>query len=211
MRTLARAGPRYHRAMAADDDGVPREDFEAAVRFVADGAMRASHRAARVEALLRSVVRALVEAGQLDVAAFERNLTERPPRPPGAEGAPARAAIELGPAEDKYAAASPPDLDCAALIPLCRARCCALVFALGPQDLEEGRVAWSYARPYRIAHGPDRRCVHQDREAGGCTIHEHRPGVCRRYDCREDERIWLDFERRIPAPHDELLPLGRRR
>ncbi|HWO20614.1 MAG TPA: hypothetical protein VNO30_17715 [Kofleriaceae bacterium] len=68
----------------ADDDAqVPREDFEAAVRFVADGAMRAAHRAARVEALLRAVVRALVEAGQLDVAAFERNLIERRrPAPP---------------------------------------------------------------------------------------------------------------------------------
>jgi hypothetical protein len=67
--------------VSAADDDVPREDFEAAVRFVADGAMRSSHRAARVEALLRSVVRALVEAGQLDVAAFERNLMQRPARP----------------------------------------------------------------------------------------------------------------------------------
>jgi hypothetical protein len=68
---------RYHRWMAADDE-VTREDFEAAVRFVADGAMRAAHRAARVEALLRAVVRALAEAGQLDPDAFERNLA-RPP------------------------------------------------------------------------------------------------------------------------------------
>ena len=68
---------------ADDDDGVPREDFEAAVRFVADGAMRAAHRAVRVEALLRAVVRALVEAGQLDVAAFERSLMQRrSPAPP---------------------------------------------------------------------------------------------------------------------------------
>jgi hypothetical protein len=24
--------------------------------------------------------------------------------------------------------------------------------------------------------------------------------MCRGYDCREDRRIWLDFEKRIPAP-----------
>jgi len=58
----------------ADDDEVTREELEGAIRFVADGAMRARLRATRVEALLRSVVRALAEAGQLDLDAFERNL-----------------------------------------------------------------------------------------------------------------------------------------
>jgi hypothetical protein len=24
--------------------------------------------------------------------------------------------------------------------------------------------------------------------------------VCRKYDCRHDQRIWIDFEARIPAP-----------
>jgi hypothetical protein len=55
-------------------DEVRREDFEAAVRTLADGAMRSSQRAARVEALLRSVVRALVESRVVDLDAFERNL-----------------------------------------------------------------------------------------------------------------------------------------
>jgi hypothetical protein len=59
--------------MPADDE-VTREDFEGAVRFVADAAMRSQHRAARIEALLRSVVRALAEAGQLELDAFERDL-----------------------------------------------------------------------------------------------------------------------------------------
>jgi Fe-S-cluster containining protein len=193
-----------------DDGAVPRGDFESAVRFVADGGMQAAHRARRIEAVLRSVVRALAEAGQLDLDAFERNLQQ--PAPPPA-GKPARIAIEVGAPVDKYTVASPQDLDCAALIPLCGARCCTLTFALGPQDLDEGRVAWSYARPYQIARGPDHRCVHQDRESGGCTIYEHRPAVCRGYDCRTDKRIWEDFEKRIPArqpPDDPVLPLGRR-
>lgn len=58
----------------ARDREVSREDFEAALRFLADGGMRASHRAARVETLLRSIVQALVESRTLDVDAFERNL-----------------------------------------------------------------------------------------------------------------------------------------
>ena len=58
----------------ARDAEVSRQDFEAAIRFVADGGMRTSHRAARVEALLRAVVQALVESRTLDLDAFERNL-----------------------------------------------------------------------------------------------------------------------------------------
>lgn len=27
-----------------------------------------------------------------------------------------------------------------------------------------------------------------------CTIREHRPLPCRGYDCRKDQRIWLDYE-----------------
>jgi hypothetical protein len=31
-------------------------------------------------------------------------------------------------------------------------------------------------------------------------VYEHRPAICRTYDCRKDPRIWIDFEKRIPAP-----------
>jgi Fe-S-cluster containining protein len=184
---------------------VPREDFGAAVRFVADGAMHGTHRAARVEGLLRAVVRALAESGQLDIDAFERHLKQPPPRPKD------RAALELGAPVDKYTVSPPPDLDCAALIPICGARCCMLTFSLGSPDLEESRLAWSYEQPYRIAaSAADHRCVHQDRATGGCTVYEHRPAICRSYDCRTDARIWQDFERRIPAPLEAVLPARRK-
>ena len=44
-----------------------------------------------------------------------------------------------------------------------------------------------------------------------CQVHAYRPYVCRAYDCRNDKRIWLDFDQMIPAP-DEPGPdnsLGR--
>jgi hypothetical protein len=185
------------------DADVDREDFEEGVRHVADTAMRSSLRAMRVESLLRAVVRALAERGELDVDAFERALGQPPGQPAGA--AP-RLAVALGKPIDKYAVASPPDLDCAALFPVCQARCCMLVFPLTPQDLDEGRLAWRYHQPYEIAHAADERCVHQDRATGGCTVYEQRPAICRHYDCRQDPRIWLDFERRIPAPLDAVRP-----
>jgi Fe-S-cluster containining protein len=103
---------------------------------------------------------------------------------------------------DKYAI--PPDtlpqIDCENRIPLCHAACCAMRFALSAQDLEEGVMRWDLSQPYVNRLGPDKRCVHQDRGSLGCTIYEHRPGVCRLYDCRKDARIWRDFEKRIINP-----------
>jgi hypothetical protein len=31
-------------------------------------------------------------------------------------------------------------------------------------------------------------------------VHEHRPVPCRAYDCRKDNKIWLDFEKKIINP-----------
>src|SRR5579875_775272 len=103
---------------------------------------------------------------------------------------------------DKYAI--PPDslpkIDCAARYHLCHAACCALIFPLTIQDLEEGVVRWEYGRPYMIRHGSDDRCVHQDRETYACTVYHNRPATCRTYDCRHDKRIWEDFDKGIINP-----------
>ncbi|HVV86838.1 MAG TPA: YkgJ family cysteine cluster protein [Kofleriaceae bacterium] len=107
--------------------------------------------------------------------------------------------LQFGELVDKYAM---PPLDgppCGELIPICGARCCTFDFALTPQDLDEGVIAWDRDRPYLIRHGDDGACVHQDRATGFCGAYEHRPAICRRYDCREDPRIWADYEARILA------------
>lgn len=100
---------------------------------------------------------------------------------------------------DKYAVPCP-DIPCAELLPLCKARCCTLVFALSTQDLDEGIVRWEYGRPYRNQRRPDTYCVHNQPGTFGCQVYEHRPAPCRSFDCRNDRRIWLDYEQRIPAP-----------
>lgn len=104
----------------------------------------------------------------------------------------------LGDGTDKYAVSSPA-IDCAARFHLCRARCCTLRFALSPQDLDEGIVRWDYARPYLNARRPDGYCIHCHPHTGACGVYAHRPAPCRTYDCRNDRRIWRDFEARIPA------------
>jgi Fe-S-cluster containining protein len=97
------------------------------------------------------------------------------------------------------------EIDCANRLHLCKAACCRLRFALSHQDVEEGIVQWEFAHPYFIAQDKDGYCNHLDRSCMNCTIHENRPVPCRAYDCRNDSRIWANFDERIVS--DELEKL----
>lgn len=101
---------------------------------------------------------------------------------------------------DKYAPPVEPKIDCADRVGLCKAACCKMVFPLSRQDVEEAVVRWDLGRPFVIAKGADGYCQHLDRGAHRCTVHAQRPLPCRVYDCRQDRRIWLDFDRRIVNP-----------
>lgn len=108
--------------------------------------------------------------------------------------------ILLDRAVDKYEVEAA-DVPCAELLSLCHARCCTYDFALSTQDLDEGIIRWDYGQPYRIRQrASDHTCVHCDPDSRRCTVHEARPRTCRSYDCRDDPRVWLDYERRVPAP-----------
>lgn len=104
------------------------------------------------------------------------------------------------PEQDKYAFADGAEIDCTSRIHLCKAACCRLPFALSQQDVREGIVFWNLGQPYLIEHGKDGYCTHMERDTCVCTIYEQRPVPCRGFDCREDQRIWLDFDRQIPNP-----------
>lgn len=111
----------------------------------------------------------------------------------------------LGPCQvDKYQEPSPP-VPCQELLPICHGCCCRLHFPLSTQDLNECVTRWDYIRPYLILQRKsDGRCAHNQPEDGRCGIYEHRPAPCRIYDCREDSRIWTDFEKRILAPEHAI-------
>ncbi|HEY5926915.1 MAG TPA: hypothetical protein VIV11_34750 [Kofleriaceae bacterium] len=105
---------------------------------------------------------------------------------------------------------SGPDIPCAELLHLCKARCCKMSFPLSTVDLDEGIIRWDYGQPYMIRQrASDGYCVHNTPDTLGCTVHAQRPLVCRRYDCREDTRVWIDYEQRIPAPLDTRERDGR--
>lgn len=110
-----------------------------------------------------------------------------------------RTVVRLATFRDKYAVPSA-DIDCAARIPLCGARCCSFDVTLSAQDVAERVVPFDLHQPYALPRDPEtKRCVCMD-DAGACTVYAQRPGACRAYDCRQDPRVWIDFEARIPAP-----------
>jgi Fe-S-cluster containining protein len=79
-------------------------------------------------------------------------------------------------------------------MPICNAVCCKLHFALSQGEVESGKVKWDLGQPYYIRHETNGFCSHNDRQTGGCSIYADRPGVCRKYSCANDERIWKDFD-----------------
>lgn len=110
-----------------------------------------------------------------------------------------RSTVRLAMFRDKYAVPSA-DIDCAARIPLCGARCCTFDVTLSAQDVAERSLPFAVDQPYMLPREPATgRCVCMD-GGGACTVYVQRPGACRAYDCRGDARVWIDFDARIPAP-----------
>jgi hypothetical protein len=105
------------------------------------------------------------------------------------------------PEEDKYSFQEEVKIDCENRVHLCKATCCRLRFALSKQDVHEGIIKWDLGHPYMIAHDKNDYCTHMERGTCRCTVRENRPVPCRGYDCRNDKRIWLDFENKIVNPN----------
>ena len=179
----------------------PRDEFERGLRFahimLTVNQSQGREAIAAVAALSELLVRkGVVEEAELDAARDSaRDQLAAMPQP----------RVRLAEMGDKYAAGTAVEIDCASRIPLCQARCCTFAFYLTAQDLDEGVARWDYGNPYWIRQRADGYCVHCDPASRACGIHARRPHVCRTYDCRNDPRVWIDFDRRIPAPMPEPL------
>ncbi len=84
-------------------------------------------------------------------------------------------------------------VNCQERLPICKAICCKLSFALTAQEVEAGNVRWDLGMPYHIRHEASGFCTHLRDDPRGCGVYQHRPAICRRYSCAGDERIWKDF------------------
>jgi len=187
----------------ADEDGV-RGDLDDGLRFLHFMGMQTKHDLLDLTSRFYALLEDLVSRRQLDLVAFDARRARL--RAQEEERALTRAHVAVSPAPDKYALGELPQIDCAARMPLCKARCCTLSFPLSFQDLDERVVQWDYKVPYKIRLRDDGYCTHCDATTGACGVYAQRPATCRVYDCRQDTRIWLDFERRIPAPVEAVAP-----
>jgi Fe-S-cluster containining protein len=109
---------------------------------------------------------------------------------------------------DKYAFRGEAHIDCGNRVHICKAACCRMWFPLSRQDINEGVLRWDLRFPYVIARDAEGYCKHLERATGRCTVYQNRPIPCRAFDCRTDQRIWLDFENQVINPDLEEIFQG---
>jgi Fe-S-cluster containining protein len=101
-------------------------------------------------------------------------------------------------------------VDCDARMHVCHAVCCKLKFPLNTEEVESGVVKWDIGHPYIIRQESTGSCTHNDTGTGRCGIYTERPGICRRYSCAGDTRIWKDFDNMVLNDEWISAHLGRR-
>jgi len=151
-------------------------------------------------ATLRALVDLLIDEGLIDREAYaaRRLQSSEQLRREYVERGMAVAMQEFG--VSKYEFKGGAEIDCASRLHLCKAACCRLPFALSKEDVQEGIVQWDLGQPYLNQRSADGYCTHLDKNSGCCTAYANRPIPCRGYDCRNDKRIWLDFENAVVNP-----------
>jgi Fe-S-cluster containining protein len=174
------------------------DNLDASLRFLHVMGMQVRHELFDMSTRVLALIEQLIASGQVDPRALDVRREEVVARE--RERVKDQAHVQIGPDVDKYKLPATAEIDCDARIPLCHARCCTFAFPLSVQDINERVVEWEYFRPYQIRRKADGYCQHNQDGTRRCQIYAQRPAVCRSYDCRGDKRIWIDFDRRIPAP-----------
>lgn len=180
-----------------------RSDLKGGLEFLHTLGMQTRFDLVEMTAGVQSLTEELVASGLINLRRLEQR--KRVIRKREIERFEEQVYVRTESTPDKYAITETPDIPCAELIPLCKARCCILQFPLSLQDVTEGVVEWELGAPYMNKKGEDGYCVHCDGAAGGCDVYTNRPSICRTYSCKDDKRVWLDYDKRIPAPMDDLL------
>ena len=153
---------------------------------LADQACRANESEALVNGLVDLLVkRGLVETEEL-TAAVEAAQAEA-----AEEGRLATVGVAIR--IDGEDAAVNVEVNCEERLPICKAVCCRLHFALSAEEIESGPMKWDLGRPYFNRRNEDGYC-HQIDGQLACSVYNERPPVCRRYNCAGDSRIWKDFD-----------------
>ena len=151
-----------------------------------------AERANTTEALVNGLIDVLIQDGVIEADRL-RQAAEAVQDETAAAGNLATVGVAIRIDGDE--ADEPPAIvDCAARLPICQAACCRMRFALSAHEIESGPVKWDLGRPYFNRRGPDGYCHQCDSGTHACGVYDERPGVCRRYSCAGDGRIWKDFD-----------------
>jgi Putative zinc- or iron-chelating domain len=184
---------------AANGGGLPEREIRLGLMYAHDRANANTTELEQAVATIEALVELLVEAG-LEPERIEEakaRATERVRRRFTERGmAVIRQDFDVPKREFEGGA----EIDCEARVHLCKAACCRLLVGLSGEDIREGILRWDTGNPYALDRGEDGWCVHMERGSCRCTVYDARPIPCRGFDCREDKRIWLDFEGRVPNP-----------
>gem|GEM_PF-393876 len=188
------------RSGAPVETGYPRREIARGFRYAHFRANANTSELLKVASAINATLEMLYEKGLIGAEELERRREREAARLREEYSRRAMGVTYDASEQDKYKFEATVEIDCENRVHLCKASCCKLRFSLSAQDVEEGLIRWDLANPYVIAQGADNYCQHLDRKSLNCTAHACRPITCRGYDCREDTRIWLDFERMIVNP-----------
>lgn len=172
--------------------------LEALEQQAVEGAMhthsvhsRLADRIHTLESMLYGLVDLLVDkqlVGESDLTTFAARVAETIEQ--RGERAHGGVALRIDPPGEQNVTT----VNCAERMPICKAICCRLSFPLTADEVQQGQLKWDLGQPYFMRHDERGACVHQDRSSGSCGVYTDRPGVCRRYSCANDKRIWKDFD-----------------
>jgi Fe-S-cluster containining protein len=183
------------KADRSDDTSDMQSQMERASLFTHTALSDAFARLGQTQVVVQALVSLLVEAGVVTEEKLDAGLVDSRQKL-SEQGVLAGPGVAMRVDDDSIAATTVP-VDCAARIHVCHAACCKLNFALSVKEVEAGHAKWDLGRPYFVRQGEDHYCSHMDRQTHGCGIYNNRPGVCRKYSCANDARIWKDFDRMI--------------
>jgi hypothetical protein len=182
-----------------------REEIVGGFLYTHSRANSNSSRILEAASFLYSLIELLEEKGLISIAELDERKTTVAQRVKERFLAKGMGVHLQEPERDKYAVQGTVEIDCENRVHLCKAACCRLCFPLSKQDIDEGVVKWDLRFPYIIAQDDDGYCQHLNCTNHSCTIYQHRPLPCRTFDCRKDERIWLDFENMVVNPNLEAM------
>lgn len=192
----------------ADKNPKPLEDLDRQLRrnsfFTQASFERHGRETRKVEAYVAGLLDVLFEKGLVDPAELgEKVKAKQAEEAEKASGDKTEAPEKMRDwpsiiiREDKSDLPPVEPVNCAERMHVCHAVCCQLRFPLSSDEIEAGKVKWDLGHPYVIRHSEEGFCVHNDRGTGHCNVYEDRPQVCQRYSCRNDDRIWKDFDNMV--------------